>query len=169
MIRNYILSTHYTYCLPNGFRRDAYFAVGTQDGEIYIWDTQCLTLYKKYENNCGGVRVLCYSPDGQKLALGADNGTFQVLDVQTGTLKLQKYKKQVSNAIFTGLPVFSKIFPSKVSCLKWQGNILTLGNEAGLLQIWDMFEVKELLEIQVHSGNYTSCNILKSSRLYFPF
>lgn len=50
--------------------------------------------------------------------------------------------------------------------MKWQGKILTLGNDAGLLQIWDMFEVKELLEVEVHSGNYTFCNILKPSRLY---
>lgn len=167
MIRKLIVTpTH--YCLSNVFRGDAYFAVGTQDGEIYIWETQSLTLYKKYENNCGGVRVLCYSPDGQKLALGTDNGTFQVLDVQTGTLNPLKKKCRTSNEcnIFSGLPVFSKIFTSRVSCLKWQGKILTLGNDAGLLQIWDMFEVKELLEVEVHSGNYTFCNILKPSRVY---
>lgn len=50
--------------------------------------------------------------------------------------------------------------------MKWQGKILTLGNDAGLLQIWDMFEVKELLEVEVHSGNYTFCNVLKSFILY---
>ncbi|XP_066246823.1 protein FAN-like [Euwallacea similis] len=123
------------------------FAVGTEDGEIYIWETINFTIYKKYENISTGIRTLDYSPDGQKLAIGADNGTFQVLEVATG------------------MTVFNKVFPSKVCCLKWENNLLAIGCENGILSIWDMFEVRVLLEIEAHSAAIRTVDISKDRNL----
>lgn len=38
------------------------------------------------------ISALDYGPDGQKLAMGADNGAFQVLEVNTGNFfKIKHY------------------------------------------------------------------------------
>ncbi|CAG9772021.1 unnamed protein product [Ceutorhynchus assimilis] len=109
------------------------FAVGTEDGEIYIWQVRDFGLFKKY--NLGSkINALDYSPDGQKLAIGTENGSFQVLEVNTG------------------MPVFSKTLQSNVCSLKWSGQLLVIGCQNGLLSLWDMFEVRLLLEIEAHTG-----------------
>ncbi|KAL1493970.1 hypothetical protein ABEB36_009649 [Hypothenemus hampei] len=112
--------------------QEHYFAVGTEDGEVYIWDVKQFIIYKKYYVS-NKVNTLVYSPDGQRIAIGCDDGTFQVLEVATG------------------MPVFSKVLPSKVCNLKWKGHFLTVGCGNGILSLWNMFEVKLLQEIEAHS------------------
>lgn len=66
------------------FSDNSRFAVGTVDGEIYIWKTCDLTIDKKYKNFTSRINTLVYSPDGQKIAVGTDNGIFCILEVTTG-------------------------------------------------------------------------------------
>lgn len=116
------------------FRENKYIAVGTEDGEIYVWETTNFTLFKKYDKHCSSIRALSYSPDGMKLAIGSSDKLFQIIDVNTG------------------MPVFSKTLKSSISSLKWNDFLLVLGCDDGGLSIWDIFEVKLLLEVKAHSG-----------------
>ncbi|XP_018570993.1 protein FAN-like [Anoplophora glabripennis] len=114
-------------------RENKYLAVGTEDGEIYVWETTNFTLFKKYDKHCSSIRALSYSPEGLKLAIGSSDKLFQIIDVNTG------------------MPVFSKTLKSSISSLKWNEFLLVLGCDDGGLSIWDIFEVKLLLEVKAHS------------------
>ncbi|ERL95389.1 hypothetical protein D910_12653 [Dendroctonus ponderosae] len=123
------------------------FAVGTVDGEIYIWKTCDFTIDKKYTNFTSRINTLVYSPDGQKLAVGTDNGTFCILEVTTG------------------MSMFKKTLQSGVNSLKWQGNLLAIGCGNGVLSVWDMLTVRILLEVQAHSGAIHTVDISTDSRI----
>ncbi|XP_044266497.1 protein FAN-like isoform X1 [Tribolium madens] len=119
-----------------------HLAVGTEDGEVYIWKTNEFTLYKKYAIHSSSITAINYSPDGLKLALGGKNKTLQIVDVETG------------------LPVFTKTLKSAISCMKWVGFLIVLGCEDGSLFIWDIVEVRLLYEIsKAHSGAIKTVDI----------
>ncbi|KAJ3655160.1 hypothetical protein Zmor_014297 [Zophobas morio] len=119
-----------------------YLAVGTEDGEIYIWQTKEFILKKKYQINSSSITTINYSPDDVKLAIGSKNKTLLVIDVETG------------------LSVFTKMMKSPISSLKWDGFLLILGCDDGNLFIWDMVEVKLLYEVhQAHSGAIKTVDI----------
>ncbi|RZB38733.1 protein FAN-like [Asbolus verrucosus] len=120
---------------------DSHLAVGTEDGEIYIWQTKDFALKKKYQIDASSITTINYSPDGMKLALGGKNKTLQIIDVETG------------------LPVFSKVMKSSISSLKWNGFLLILGCDDGNLFIWDIMKVKLLYEIKAHSGAIKTVDI----------
>lgn len=110
-------------------------AVGTEDGEIYIWETQEFNLHQKFDSQLSSITAISYSPDGLKLAIGSKDKVFQIIDVKTG------------------MSVFNTSLKSNVCSLKWNDFLLILGCNNGTLLIWDMFEVKLLLEAEAHKGN----------------
>jgi factor associated with neutral sphingomyelinase activation len=114
-----------------------YLAVGTEDGEVYIWQTKDFILNKKFQIHSSSITTINYSPDGMKLALGSRNKTLQIIDVETG------------------LSVFTKTMKSPISSLKWDGFLLILGCDDGNLFIWDIVKVKLLYEVdKAHSGDF---------------
>lgn len=94
------------------------------------------TLFKKYDLQTSSITAISYSPDSMKLAVGSKDKMFQIVDVNTG------------------MPVFSKMLNSAICSLKWSKFLLVLGCENGVLSIWDMFEVKLILELNAHAGKY---------------
>lgn len=113
---------------------DDHLAVGTEDGEIYIWQANERTLERKYHMHSAKVTAISYSPDGQKLISCSADKTFQVLDINTG------------------MPVYKKSFNAALNCLKWREFILLLGSADGKLYVWDINAVRMLMEVQAHRG-----------------
>lgn len=92
------------------------------------------TLFKKYDLQSSSITAISYSPDNMKLAVGSNDKVFQIIDANTG------------------MPVFTKTLNSSVCSLKWSEFLLVLGCEDGTLSIWDIFEVKLIMEFNAHSG-----------------
>ncbi|CAG9825349.1 unnamed protein product, partial [Phaedon cochleariae] len=124
-----------------------FLAVGTEDGDIYIWEVIDFTLFKKYNLQTSSISAIAYSPDGLKLAVGSRDKSFQIIDVTAG------------------MPVFSKTFHASVASLRWCDFLLAIGCEDGTLSVWDIFEVKLLLQMPAHSGSIKTIDI--SSRKEF--
>lgn len=116
------------------FSDNGFFTVGTEDGEIYVWEMSNFSLFKKYDLQTSSITAISYSPDSMKLAVGSSDKIFQILDINTG------------------MPVFIKTLNSSVCSLKWSKFLLVLGCEDGYLLIWDIFEVKLIVEFNAHSG-----------------
>ncbi|KAK9870435.1 hypothetical protein WA026_008004 [Henosepilachna vigintioctopunctata] len=110
-----------------------YLAVGTEDGEVYIWEAEEFTLYKRYQLSTN-VKCIDYSPDGMKLALGGNDKIFQIIDTSSG------------------MPVFRKHLNSTISSLKWKDYLLVLGCEDGSILVWNIVEVKLLYELKAHEA-----------------
>lgn len=117
-----------------------HLAVGTEDGDVYVWDMSTFLLFKKYIQS-SSITAINYSPDGMKLAIGSRDMTFQIIDVNTG------------------LSVFSKILNSVVTSLMWRDYLLVIGCEDGTLSLWDIFEVRLLLEIEAHTSAIKTIDI----------
>lgn len=115
-------------------RENTYLAVGTEDGEVYVWDLQSKALYKKISGHTSSVKGLNYSPDGHKIASCGQDKLFRIVDVNTG------------------LALCSKMLESPLLCLKWESFLLMLGSEDGTLYIWNIVEVKMLFKIKAHNG-----------------
>lgn len=96
------------------------------------------SLFKKYDLQTSSITAISYSPDSMKLAVGSSDKIFQILDINTG------------------MPVFIKTLNSSVCSLKWSKFLLVLGCEDGYLLIWDIFEVKLIVEFNAHSGIFFS-------------
>lgn len=109
------------------------------------------TLFKKYDIQTSSITAISYSPDSMKLAVGSKNKMFQIVDVNSG------------------MPVFSKILNSSICSLKWSKFLLVLGCEDGGLSIWDMFEVKLIMEINAHEGKCHRVLIPPSNFQKTPF
>lgn len=108
--------------------------MGTDDGEIYVWDVEKFLLKKKFGSHAATITALNYGPDGQTLASCGMDKLFQILDVNTG------------------LSVFNKSFSSPLTCLKWSHSIIVLGDESGIISVWNIVEVKFLFEVKAHEG-----------------
>lgn len=131
-IRNVCLTRKLSFFC--NYRTNNFLAVGTEDGEIYIWQTADFTLYKKYQIHPSSIATIRYSPDSLKLAFGGKNKTLQIIDAHTG------------------MSVFSHNTKSDICCLKWKDFLLVVGCDDGRLFIWDIAEVKILHEITAHSS-----------------
>lgn len=108
--------------------------MGTDDGEIYIWETEKFILKKKFMSHKATITAINYGPDGQTLASCGVDKLFQILDVNTG------------------LAVFNKMLSCALTCLKWNKSIILLGDEEGILSAWNIVEVKFLFEVKAHDG-----------------
>lgn len=108
--------------------------MGTEDGEIYLWNLGTNAVKKKINGHSSAVSGINYSPDGQKLASCGKDRVFQVVDVNTS------------------LALCSKIMDSPLLSLKWKDVLLLLGSEEGVLYVWNIVEVKLLFEIKAHDG-----------------
>lgn len=51
------------------------------------------------------------------------------------------------------MALYNKTLPSPLLSLYWDGFILLLGSEDGCLYIWDLIEVKLLLQMNAHKGS----------------
>lgn len=117
-----------------------YLAVGTYDGEICLWETKDFLLYKKHSLGCS-INAIEFSPDGLKLAFGQKDKIFQIIDINSG------------------LAVLTKALDEPAKSLKWKDFLLVIGCENGLLYIWNIIEVKILLEVKAHDGSLTAVDI----------
>lgn len=117
------------------YRENTYLAVGTEDGEIYIWNTSSNTVQKKFSPHKGSIKSISYSPDGQKLSTCGLDSMIQITDVNTG------------------MSLYSKMMPSPLLCLKWEDYLLFAGSECGILYVWNIIEVRLILEKQINEGN----------------
>ncbi|KRT79709.1 WD40 domain-containing protein [Oryctes borbonicus] len=120
---------------------DTYLAVGTEDGEVYVWKMEDHTLDRKFQVHSACVKSICYSPDGDKLATCSLDRSFKVLDLQTG------------------MSIYAKATDFVLRCLKWDGFMLLLGSEDGTLSIWDIVEVKLLYQKKIHDGPINALDI----------
>ena len=120
------------------FSDNSHIVVGTEDGEIFIWNIKEKVLHKKFNVHKSTVRAISYSPDGLKLVSCSTDKTFNILDIETG------------------MTLYSKLIDSRLCCLKWCDFMLLFGDEEGVLHVWDIVEVKFMYSKKLHSGNYSA-------------
>lgn len=125
--------------LLSRYSENSHLAVGTDDGEIYVWEVEKFILKKKLMSHKASITGIDYGPDGQTLASCGMDRLFQILDVNTG------------------LSVFNKVLPCPLTCLKWSDSIVLVGGENGVVSLWDIVEVKPLFEINAHDGKHSYC------------
>lgn len=123
--------------------------MGTDDGEIYIWETENFLLKKKFVSHSATITAINYGPDGQTLASCGMDKLFQILDVNTG------------------LSVFSKSFSCALTSLKWSQSIIVLGDESGVISVWNIVEVKFLFEENAHDGWCYFCLLILCFIVFF--
>ncbi|XP_017773064.1 PREDICTED: protein FAN-like [Nicrophorus vespilloides] len=122
-------------------RDNKYLAVGTEDGEIYVWNMQDYRLEKKYLAHSKKVTSISFTDDSLKIISCSLDKTFQVSDMNTG------------------MSMYRKILASPLHCLKLDDYLLLIGSESGDLYIWDIVEVKLLLQMHAHQGSILSLDI----------
>lgn len=99
-----------------------------------MWEIEKFALKKKFTSHTASITAVNYGPDGQTLASCGTDKLFQILDVNTG------------------LSVFNKTFSCALTCLKWSQSIIVLGDENGIISVWNIVEVKFLFEVKAHNG-----------------
>lgn len=67
------------------------------------------------------------------------------------------------------MSVFSKVLPSPITSLKWDGSLILLGDQDGSLSLWDVVEVRQLFQMTAHDGEYQSNWELPSDNCYFVY
>lgn len=119
--------------------------MGTEDGEIYIWNISTKQLYKKFSTHKAKVNSLNYSPDGSKLASCSIDCTLHITDINTGMM------------------LYNKTLASPLLCLHWVDFLLLIGSQEGVLYVWDITAVKLIMEHKSHDGSiafrYLSCTL----------
>lgn len=117
------------------YSENKHLSVGTEDGEIYIWNVTQMAFERKFKIHKSSVMAVSYGPDGLTLASCGKDRLIQIMDVNTG------------------MSVFSKLLNSSILCLKWVDFLLLLGCEDGSFVLWDVEHVVPLLDVAAHSGN----------------
>lgn len=116
------------------FSENEFASIATDDGEIYIWNIVELVQKKKFHKHSSTIMALSYGPDGSCLASCGLDRSFQITDINTG------------------MSVFSKEFAYPLTALKWDGSLIFLGDQEGNLFLWDVVEVREVLQMSAHEG-----------------
>lgn len=121
------------------YRENEHLAVGTEEGEIYVWNVTIMAFERKFKIHRSSVTAVSYGPDSLTLASCGKDKLIQIMDVNTG------------------MSVFSKLLNSSILCLKWVDSLLLLGCEDGSFVLWDVVHVVPLLDVAAHSGNFILC------------
>ncbi|GCE29481.1 hypothetical protein KDA_49650 [Dictyobacter alpinus] len=108
-----------------------YWAAGSRQGKIVVWDQQ--TLYRIWQAHSDVTRVLSFSPDGRRLASGSYDGMVKVWDVEHGVL------------------LWSGSHTSNISGLAYSpdGTLLASGGTDATVRLWDA-KTGKLLETLPH-------------------
>ncbi|KAH7189691.1 uncharacterized protein B0J16DRAFT_397650 [Fusarium flagelliforme] len=99
-----------------------YFASGSDDGTVKIWDAAMGTCIQMLEGHGDQVRSVVFSADSQRLASGSADRTVKIWDVVTGAYMqtLEGHGGQVNSVVFSA-----------------DGQYLASGSDDGTVKIWD--------------------------------
>lgn len=61
-------------------------ASGSFDNTVKIWDLNNISVVTVLKGHMNGVRKVCYSPDGSKLASASNDNTIKIWDLKTNTI-----------------------------------------------------------------------------------
>lgn len=101
-------------------RGGRFVAAGTREGRLYLWARPTHAPVHLAAEHEGRVRRLAFSPDGTRLATGADDGTVLVIDTATGA---------VAGAV--------QLTADRPALLSWSrdGSLLTIDTERRLVAL----------------------------------
>ncbi len=106
-------------------------------GEIALWDLTTYTEVRRYEGHTGWVNALAFTPDGQAILSGSDDGTLILWDVQTGNI-IRRYEGHTA--------AVNSLAVSK------DGLTAVSGGEDNLVLVWDVASGAILHRLEGHSG-----------------
>ena len=118
-----------------------YFASGSYDETVKIWDVKSGKELKTLEGHSDCVNSVCWSPDGKYLASGSYDATVKIWDAKSGECILT----------FEG-------HSSSVRSVCWSpyGKYLASGSWDNTVKIWDAKSGKELKTLNGHSRGVES-------------
>ncbi len=130
------------------FSSKGQLASASDDGHIKLWNADENKAIKTLASESFPVRCVAFSPDGNKLAAGTDDGVVKILEPETGS--------EISVLTKGGSSVWSLAFSP--SCLDDPagGRWLAAGFFDKTFKIWNIETGKELLAEQGHTAAVTS-------------
>ena len=95
---------------PSGHRIASY----SQDGTIFLWDSENGKLLQCLKGHEKGVTSVCFSPNGSRIVSGSLDGTVRIWDTSTGhiMLLLRGHTEPISSVVYSPDPDVSRIASS---------------------------------------------------------
>uniref|UniRef100_A0A8D0N8F9 Protein FAN n=1 Tax=Sus scrofa TaxID=9823 RepID=A0A8D0N8F9_PIG len=110
---------------------------GTREGAVNIWDLATATVLHQIPCHSGTVCHTAFSPDSRHVLSTGEDGSLNVIDVQTGML------------------ISSLTSAEPQRCFLWDGNSVLSGSQSGELLVWDLLGAKISERIRGHTGAVT--------------
>lgn len=124
---------------PNGHYVLTTFGAPTYSAQL--WNSQSGLVEREFFGHTGSLLVAVFSPDGQRIATGAQDGTARLWDVATGTL--------VRTFNSPGTLIRSVAVSSN-------GMLLASGDTGGIVRLWDSTNGQLLRSFEFNAGAVTS-------------
>ena len=155
------------------------WAVGSEQGEVWIWDEGGQTLRQTWRAHMDRIRTLAFSPDGRSLMTGSWDNTIKLWNVASGTLLWSDWHaSNLASVAFSpdgrmfatsggtdatvhlwdfhsGTRTQTLLHPYPVSAIVWSpdGRFLASGNSDGSIRVWEQPWTEPVTNVQTLSGH----------------
>jgi len=107
---------------------------GGNDGVVCVWDLSSYMLVRQFEPHLERIHSLVFSPDGKRFVSCSADMYMKVTEVDSG-VELVAIKTD-----------------DEPKCLDTDGTIALVGNEAGVLELWNLTEKEMVQSFSRHKG-----------------
>lgn len=130
----------------------AQFYIGDSDGNLSIWNSKTLELMIYLPLDCGKIRNICTSANGELIVLSCQDGTTRIFDSThfNEIITIDSHKGGASVAHFHTL----------------NPELLLTGGKDALLKVWDWKSMCQLTSIPAHNYVIYSIVFLENGKIF---